>query len=120
MVLGRPLSWIGTLVSLVIFGSTFLRHWGLKTLGTKLTMIITYHPQMDGQIEQLNHCMEAYLHAMVFGYPKSWVKWLHLAELRYNTNYHTSLKTTHFQALYDYPLPPSSPHSITRRVFAPL
>lgn len=40
---------------------------------------------------------------MVFANPKKWLKWLPLAELWYNTNYHSSLRTTPFQALYRFP-----------------
>nr|GEU88200.1 putative mitochondrial protein [Tanacetum cinerariifolium] len=32
--------------------------------------------------------------------PKEWVKWLPLAEFWYNTNYHTSTKTTPYEAVY--------------------
>nr|GEY78067.1 putative mitochondrial protein [Tanacetum cinerariifolium] len=32
--------------------------------------------------------------------PKEWVKWLPLAEFWYNTNYHTSTKTTPYEAIY--------------------
>jgi hypothetical protein len=36
---------------------------------------------------------------------KKWISWLHLAEWWYNSNYHTSLKCTPFEALYGYPPP---------------
>jgi hypothetical protein len=42
---------------------------------------------------------------MVFERPKEWVKWVPLAEWWYNTNFHTSLNTTPFEALYGYPPP---------------
>jgi hypothetical protein len=42
---------------------------------------------------------------MVFERPKEWVKWVPLAEWWYNTNFHTSLNTTLFEALYGYPPP---------------
>ncbi|KAL2248442.1 UNVERIFIED_CONTAM: hypothetical protein Sindi_2696500 [Sesamum indicum] len=35
--------------------------------------------------------------------PKKWAQWLTLAEFWFNTNFHTSLKATPFQALYGYP-----------------
>jgi hypothetical protein len=42
---------------------------------------------------------------MAFLEPKKWSSWLPLAEWWYNTNFHTSLKTTPFEALYGYPPP---------------
>lgn len=39
---------------------------------------------------------------MVQNVPRHWIKWLPLAEYWYNTNYHTSLKLTLFQALCGY------------------
>lgn len=36
--------------------------------------------------------------------PKKWVAWLPLAEWWYNTNYHTTLGMTPYQALYGVPL----------------
>jgi hypothetical protein len=44
---------------------------------------------------------------MIFDNPKKWVKWLSMVEWWYNTNYHTTIKTTPFQAMYGY-----SPQSI--------
>lgn len=39
---------------------------------------------------------------MTSNVPKQWLKWLLMVEYWYNTNYHSSLKTTHFHALYGY------------------
>jgi Chromo (CHRromatin Organisation MOdifier) domain len=65
----------------------------------------SYHPQTDGQSERLNQCVETYLRCMVFEEPRKWVKWLPLAEWWYNTNFHTSIKLTPFEALYGYSPP---------------
>jgi hypothetical protein len=65
----------------------------------------TYHPQTDGQSERVNQCLENYLRCMVILEPKKWLAWLPLAEWWYNTNYHTSLKCTPFEALYGYKPP---------------
>ncbi|XP_057790876.1 uncharacterized protein LOC131007985 [Salvia miltiorrhiza] len=44
---------------------------------------------------------------MVFQNPKQWTLWLSLAEHWYNTNYHTGIKMSPFEALYGQP--PSHP-----------
>lgn len=42
-----------------IFSSSFWTHL-LKLLGTKLNLSTAYHPQMDGQSERVNQCVEMY------------------------------------------------------------
>ncbi|XP_076935063.1 uncharacterized protein LOC143601564 [Bidens hawaiensis] len=42
--------------------------------------------------------------------PNQWLKWLSLAEWWYNTTYHSSMKTTPFEALYGYPPPLHIPY----------
>lgn len=79
-----------------------------KLLGTKLQMSSAYHPQTDGQTERVNRCLETYLRCMCFQRPHKWDRWLSLAEWWYNTNHHSSLGMTPFQALYGHP-PPSYP-----------
>jgi hypothetical protein len=64
-----------------------------------------YHPQSHGQTKRVNQCLESYLRCMAFLEPKKWASWLSLAEWWYNSNYHTSLKCTPFEALYGYPPP---------------
>jgi transposase InsO family protein len=44
------------------------------SLGTHLTHISTYHPQMDGQIERVNQILEDMLIACVMEYLGSWDK----------------------------------------------
>lgn len=87
-----------------IFTSSF---WSelFKLMGTKLHLTSSYHPQSDGQTERLNQCLENYLRSCTSQHPHKWTKWLALAEFRYNTSHHSSLKTTPFAVLYGYDLP---------------
>jgi transposase InsO family protein len=72
-------------------------------LGITLNMSSSYHPQTDGQTERVNKYLKNYLRSMLLDKPKSWTSWLPLAQWWYNSNFHSSLKTTPFQALYGYP-----------------
>lgn len=47
-----------------------------KMLGTVLKMSSAYHPQMDGQTEVINRCLEAYLRCFGSDQPKSWSHWV--------------------------------------------
>jgi hypothetical protein len=76
-----------------------------KSLKISLQYSTAYHPQTYGQTERVNQCLKNYLRCMTFLEPKKWISWLPLAEYWYNTNYHTSLKSTPFEALYGYAPP---------------
>jgi len=56
-----------------------------------LHLTTAYHPQSDGQTERVNQCFEMYLRCAVQDSPKTWKSWLSLAELWYNSSFHTSL-----------------------------
>nr|GEY42794.1 reverse transcriptase [Tanacetum cinerariifolium] len=56
--------------------------------------------------EVVNRCLETYLRCMTWEKPKEWSKWLSLAEYWYNTNFHTFIQTTPYEAVYGKP-PPS-------------
>jgi hypothetical protein len=73
-----------------------------KSLGVKLKFNIAFHPQTNGQSERVNQCVENYLRCMVFQNPRKWHSHLSTAEWWCNTSFHTTLKTTPFQALYGF------------------
>jgi hypothetical protein len=82
-----------------IFISTFWIEL-FKLLKTDLKLSTAYHPQTDDQTERVNQCLEMFLCCSVQAAPKQWTKWLPLAELWYNTSYHSSLKCYPIKALY--------------------
>ncbi|GJU85424.1 putative reverse transcriptase domain-containing protein [Tanacetum coccineum] len=63
-------------------------------------MSTAYHPQTDGQSERTIQMLEDMLRACVLDFGKGWDKHLPLVEFSYNNNYHTSIKTFPFEALY--------------------
>lgn len=82
-----------------VFTSHFWKEL-LAIWGPKLQMSTARHPQTDGQTERVNQCLEMYLRCAVHDSPTKWHNWLALAELWYNTTYHSSLGCTPFKALY--------------------
>lgn len=84
-----------------IFNSTFWKTL-FKLVDTKLLMSSSYHPQTDGQTERVNQCLEMYLRCAVQDAPRTWKSWLPLAELWYNSSFHTALGCSPFKALYGY------------------
>ncbi|CAJ2638126.1 unnamed protein product [Trifolium pratense] len=92
-----------------IFISTFWNEF-FKLQGVALNKSSAYHPQSDGQTEIVNKCLETYLRCMCSDKPTQWFKWLSLAEWWYNTNYHSSIRTTPFEVVYGQPPPIHLPY----------
>jgi hypothetical protein len=71
-----------------------------KLKGTQLHLNTTYHPQMNGQTEVVNKCLERYLRCFASENKNQCTQWLPLSEWWYNTSYHTTTHMTHFEAVY--------------------
>ena len=65
-------------------------------VSAKLKYSTAYHPQMDGQIEVVNCCLETYLLCFVGSKPKPWPEWLRWAEYWFNMTFNASTKMTPF------------------------
>ncbi|XP_019450597.1 PREDICTED: uncharacterized protein LOC109352871 [Lupinus angustifolius] len=76
-----------------------------KLLGTSLCYSTAYHPQSDGQTEVVNRGLQTYLRCFTGTQPNRWFSHLSLAEYWYNTNHHSTLQVTPFEALYGRPPP---------------
>lgn len=87
-----------------IFLSNFWQEF-FRLQGTKLSKSSAYHPQTDGQTENLNRTLEQYLRCVVGEKPQNWVVALPWAKYWYNTAHHSAIGMTPFQALYGYTPP---------------
>ena len=83
----------------VQFAAELFQDWcGL--LGIKSTMSTAYHPQTDGQTEQVNQSLEQYLRCYVDYNTTNWSELLSPAEFAYNNAAHEGTKYTPFYLEY--------------------
>ncbi|QRW24287.1 Retrotransposable element Tf2 protein [Rhizoctonia solani] len=80
-------------------------------LGIDPHFSLAYHPQSNGQTEQVNPTVEHFLRAYSGVNQKDWVKWLPMAEFAYNNAVHSSTGKSPFKALYGWE-PSLTPSSI--------
>jgi hypothetical protein len=78
-----------------IFTSKFWREL-MRLMGTKLHMMLAFHPQSDGQSESANRVIVMYLRCFTGDRPSQWLQWLPWAEYVFNTAYQSSLRDTPF------------------------
>ena len=71
-----------------------------KVLGTKVLLISTFHPQIDGQAERTIQTLEDMLRACALDFKGSWDDHLPLIEFAYNNSFHSSIGMAPFEALY--------------------
>lgn len=83
--------------------SKFTSHfWGhvMASMGTKLKMSTSFHPQTDGQTERVNRMIQEYLRHFVSAEQDDWDELLPLAEFALNDSYQESIGTTPFYLTY--------------------
>lgn len=83
-----------------IFVSSFWKEL-FKAMGTRINLSTVYHPQLDGQTERVNQCLEMYLRCVAGQNPHQWSYWLPMAELWYNTCHHSAIGMAPFKPLYN-------------------
>ncbi|KAF8679839.1 hypothetical protein RHS04_03732 [Rhizoctonia solani] len=84
-----------------IFNNKFLKAL-YKRLGIDPHYSSAYHPQSDGQTEQVNPSIKHFLRAYSGINQRDWTKWLPMAEFAYNNAVHSSTRKTPFKALYGW------------------
>ena len=67
-----------------------------KLSGTRLAMSTSYHPQTDGQTENVNRVVQDILRAYVSDSRKDWDRYLTAAEIAINSSRHASTGYTPF------------------------
>ena len=79
--------------------------WG--KLGTKLLLLTTYHPQMNGQSEVVNRTLSTFLRTIIKKNLKNWGDCLPFLEFAYNQSVHSTTKFSLFEIVYGFnPLTP--------------
>ncbi|TYG86530.1 hypothetical protein ES288_A13G140400v1 [Gossypium darwinii] len=69
-------------------------------LGTKLHFSTIFHPQTDGQSEQIIQILKDMLRYCILEFEGTWEKYLPLIEFAYNNSFQTSIKIAPYEALY--------------------
>ena len=77
------------------FAAEMFQEW-CKLLGIRSTMSTAYHPQTDGQTEQVNQSLEQYLQCYVDYNLDDWLQLLGVAEFAYNNVAHEGTKSSPF------------------------
>lgn len=79
-----------------------------ETIEVKLKFSTAFHPQTDGQVEQVNQVLEDILRACVLDFKDSWDDYLPYVEFAYNNSFQVSIGMAPYEALYGCPC--QAPH----------
>ena len=69
-----------------------------RMFGIETKLSTAFHPQTDGQTEQVNQKLEQYLRMFVDYRQEQWPDWLGIAEFTYNNKVNSSTKVSPFMA----------------------
>ena len=72
----------------------------MKLLETKRILLIVYHLQTDGQIEQINQEIGTFLWHYVNYEQNNWTEWIIAAEFQYNDKKYAATRYTPFELNY--------------------
>ena len=67
-----------------------------------VALSMAYHPQTDGEMEQVNQELEMYLRLFASRKPKEWSKFLPMAEFAHNSATHSITQRTPFSLMMGY------------------
>ena len=71
-----------------------------STVGTRLNLSTTFHPQTNGQSERVIQVLEDMLRGCVLDFPRSWDSYISLMKFAYNNSYQSSIGMVPYEALY--------------------
>jgi hypothetical protein len=71
-----------------------------QLLRIETALSTAYHPQTDGQMEQINQELEQYLHLYVNHMQTDWANWLPIAKFAYNNQGHSAISFSPFYLEY--------------------
>lgn len=74
-----------------------------RTMGTRIKMSSSFHPQMDGQTERIVATIEDMLRVCILGWQGHWDEYLPLVEFAYNNSHYSSIRMVPFEALFGRP-----------------
>ena len=60
-------------------------------------LLTAYHPQIDGQTEQINQEIGTFLRHYINYQQDNWIEWLAVAEFQYNDKKHVATRYTSFE-----------------------
>ena len=82
-------TWSVSVHSIGLGSQVYSSFLGERAMGTRLMM--TFHPQMDGQLKRTIQNLEDMLRACVLGLKGNWEEHLPMVEFAYNNSYQASI-----------------------------